>query len=264
MKKIYILLLFLFTSIVLCTSNAYAVTNKITTTVSPTISLTASPSGAKNPDLMNKIDQQINSLKTRIASRVAQLNLVEKRGIVGIVMEASGTQIKLTDIQNNIRFIDVDELTKFSSPSAKDSFGISDLTKGTKVGVLGNYNKDSQRILARFIDVVSFPKTMSGIVDSVDKKNYQFNITTVDQESLLIDNEVVTKTFVYTAADGLKKAGFSKIDKNQRVYIVGFSDKNVKNKIIASRIILFPELSPTSSVSASPTISEKITPTKKK
>lgn len=258
MRKIYLALLLIFLCALCLVKNAQAVT-KTTPSVSPALSITASPSGSQNPDLMNKIDQQINNLKTKIASRVAQLNLVEKRGMIGKVTQTSGTEIQLTDMQNNIRFVDVDELTKFSSSSAKD-IGISDLTKGTIVGVLGNYNKESKRILARFVDVLTFPQTFSGLVDSIDNKNYQFNITTLDQKTKLIDVENVTKTFAYTPTDGLKKAGFSKIAKDQRVYVVGFPDKTDPNKIIASRIILLTNLSQSSSSSA--TLSP--TPTKKK
>src|SRR5258708_15011712 len=126
MKKIYSLLFLTFFSFITVTKHAQAVV-KTTPSVSP--SITASLSGTQNSDLMNKIDQQINNLKTKIASRVAQLNLVEKRGMIGTVVQTSGTEIQLTDMQNNIRFVDVDELTKFSSSSAKD-IGISDLTKG--------------------------------------------------------------------------------------------------------------------------------------
>lgn len=256
MKKIYLLLFLIFFSIIAVTKNAEA---KTTPSVSPDPSVTASPSGTQNAELMNKIDQQINNLKSKIASRVAQLNLVEKRGIVGKITQISGTEIQLTDMQNNIRFIDVDELTKFTSASSKD-IGISDLTKGTLVGVLGNYNKESKRILARFVEVVTFPQTFSGIVDSVDSKNYQFNISTLDQKTKLIDVENVTKTFSYTAADGLKKAGFSKITTDQRVYVVGFPDKTDANKIIASRIILLTNFSQSSSTTPTGTP----TPTTKK
>lgn len=259
MKKIYITLGLLFLGIVLMTKHVNAVT-KVTPSISPDASITASPSGTQNTELMKKIDQQINTLISKIASRVAQLNLVEKRGIVGTVLQTSGTEIQLTDSQNNIRFVDVDELTKFSSSSAKD-IGISDLTKGTLVGVLGNYNKESKRILARFVDVVTFPQTFSGIVDSVDNKNYQFNITTIDQKTKLIDVENVTKTSSYTSADGTSKAGFSKIQTDERVYIVGFPDKTDPNKIIASRIILFPDFSQKSSSSSA---DSSPTPTKKK
>ncbi|HSW89198.1 MAG TPA: hypothetical protein VLG12_08595 [Candidatus Saccharimonadales bacterium] len=257
MKKIYILLLLTFFGMIALTKDAHAVV-KTTPSVSPDISITATPSGTQNPDLMNKIDQQINNLKTKIASRVAQLNLVEKRGMIGTVVQTSGTEIQLTDQQNNIRFVDVDELTKFSSSSAKD-IGISDLTKGTIVGVLGNYNKESKRILARFVDVLTFPQTYSGIVDSVDSKNYQFNITTLDQKTKLIDVGNITKTSAYSADTGLKKAGFSKIQTDQRVYVVGFPDKTDPNKIIASRIILLTNLAQSSSSSAtlSPTSTKK-------
>lgn len=241
---------------------------KVTPSPSTSPSPSVSPTGKQNSELMNKIDQQINALKTKIVSQTAKLNLVEKRGIVGTVDSASGTQIKLTDTHNAIRFVDVDELTKFSSPSAKGTFGISDLTNGTTVGVLGDYNKNTQRILARFVDVLTFPQTVSGNISSVDNKNYQFNVVTTDQTgkqiTRLIDVETVSKTYTYTATDGEKKAGFSKISNDERVYVIGFPDKTNHTMIIASRIILLPELSPNASpsISSRPTVTP--TPTKKK
>jgi len=253
MKKTYLSLLLLFIATLITTSSVYAVTK----TISPTT--TASPSAQQNADLMNKIDQQIKDLKDKIVSRTAELNLIEKRGIIGTVTETSGTEIQLTDKQNNLRFVDVDELTKFSSASAKD-IGISDLTKGTLIGVLGNYNKDSKRILARFVSIVTFPQTVNGTVNTIDKKNYQFTITTTNQKSQLIDVENVTKTSVYSADTGLKKAGFSKIATDEHVYVIGFPDKKNPDMLIASRIILFPDLSPNSSPSAE--ISDTPTPGK--
>lgn len=261
MQKIYLSLLLTFTILLLTTSGVQAVTKSLSPTLNPTVTKTASPSPTQNSDVMNKIDQQIKSLKDKIVSTAAKLNLVEKRGIIGTVTETSNTEITLTDIQSNVRMIDVDELTKFSSSSAKDT-GISDLTKGTVIGVLGNYNKDSKRILARFIDVLTLPQTVTGTIDSIDKKNYQFTITTTDQKSHLIDVEDTTKTLVYSADTGLKKAGFSKITQDEHVYIIGFPDKKKPDMLVASRIILFPSLSQASSPSTEP--SETLTPTKKK
>src|SRR5579859_6721935 len=97
------------------------------------------------------LNSQINQLKDKIANQVSKLKLVEKRGIVGSIETVSNNQITLTDIQGNLRYVDVDEITKFSSVS-NSSFGLSDLKKGMLVRVLGIYNKDSQRILARYID----------------------------------------------------------------------------------------------------------------
>src|SRR5260221_6373171 len=92
--------------------------------INPALSFALSPTPAPN-----SLEQQISNLKDKIASRVAQLKLVDKRGIIGNVTDVTQNQITVSDVKGNTRYIDVDELTKFSSPSAKSSFGISDITK---------------------------------------------------------------------------------------------------------------------------------------
>ena len=94
--------------------------------------------------------QQLNQLQASISSQVAHMNLTQKRGIEGTVDNVSNTQITLTDINGNQRFIDLDALTKFSS-STQSSFGVSNISKGQTLGILGTYNKNTQRILARLV-----------------------------------------------------------------------------------------------------------------
>ncbi len=177
----------------------------------------------------------------KIASRVAELRLVEKRGIEGTVSQVSDTQVTVTDIKGDIRFVDVDELTKFASPSAKTSFGISDIAKGAKISVIGLYNKQSRRILARFIDVVVTPQMLSGIIDTIDPKNFTFSLLTQDGKTYKVDVENITKTLAYS--DGsLSRFGFSKLSENQNIFVIGFADKKNKSNIIASRILVFPDI----------------------
>lgn len=187
--------------------------------------------------------QQIDDLKNRIASRVAQLKLVEKRGIIGTVTDATNLQITLTDVGGNTRFVDVDEFTKFSNPNASGtSFGISDINKGTKLGVLGLYNKQSRRILARQVGVLTLPKILTGAVSSIDGKNFSFYIVSEDNKQTLVDVETVTKTYSYTIGATLVSAGFSKIKVNESIIVIGFPDKQNPENIIASRILLFPDI----------------------
>jgi len=94
----------------------------------------------------------------------------------------SDTQLTLSDKDTKTRYVDVDELTKFSSPSAKSNFGISDITKGSIVGVLGRYNKDSKRTLARFVDVLVNPQIVSGSVSTIDTENFTFTLITPTQK----------------------------------------------------------------------------------
>jgi hypothetical protein len=210
------------------------------------------------------LDKQFDLLKEKIASRVAQLKLVEKKGIIGTVTDVAETQITLTDRDGNTRLVDVDELTKFSSPSAKGSFGISDITRGSIIGILGLYNKESRRILARFVDVKTLPQLFSGVVISIDKDNYNFDIATQTQKDVFIDVETISKIDIYNVDSGLVKAGFSKLKINERVFIVGFPDIKDKNKIVASRILLFPSIpaNPQIPIAKPETPTEAITPTK--
>ncbi|MBP9719000.1 MAG: hypothetical protein KBD46_00885 [Candidatus Levybacteria bacterium] len=204
-------------------------------TVTPTVS--PSPAADEEKDL-----NVLKNLKDQIATRVAQLKLVQKKGIIGTVDTISGTQITVTDTNKQQHIIDVDELTKFSSPTEKNSFGISDLTKGTNVDVLGLYNKQTKHTLARFINVVTIPRFLQGEIASIDAD--EFTITVISDTGTLttVAIENITKTFIYSKEDGLQKAGFTKIEPLKQVVVIGFSDKNNPKKIIASRVLIFPDV----------------------
>ena len=191
------------------------------------------------PDKTTEIRDQ---LITNIASRVAQLKLVEKRGIVGKVNDVANTQITITDSQNNTRFVDVDELTKFSNPVAKGAFGISDITKNATVGILGLYNKESRRILARFVDIITSPIVIQGGVSAVNNSDYTLSVLTKEGKQMIVDVENLTRTYLYTQKGGLLRAGFSKIKENSSVIVVGVLNKTEENRLTATRITFFPEI----------------------
>lgn len=238
MKKILLFLYILYPiyNILYTPTSVFALTPSKTPTISPA-------NEAKKPGF--SIESQINDLKEKIASRVAQLKLVERRGVIGTVTDVSDTQITLSDLKDNIRLVDVDELTKFSSPSVKGTFGISDIAKGMTLRALGLYNKDSRRLLARFIDTVNPYIALSGTIISVDSENFTIKITTEGEKQYLIDIENITKTYSYTKEDGKQKSGFSKIQEGERIYVVGFLDiksKSANQKpVTASRVLLFPD-----------------------
>lgn len=204
--------------------------------------------------------QQINALTNKIASRVAQLKLVDKRGAIGKVTDVSNTQITLSDMSGNTRFVDVDEFTKFNSDSK--SFGISDIEKGQKIGVLGLYNKQSRRILARFVEVLQIPDFIHGIVSSIDENNFSLGVLMEKDKQINIDVENSTKTFSFdNEKSELVKSGFSKIKVGENIIIIGFTSKTNSGVINASKIILLPDIpkNPKIKTLIKPTITE--TPT---
>ena len=221
----------------------------------PTESLTPTQSGLTQ--------QQINALTNKIASRVAQLKLVDKRGVIGKVTDVSSTQITLSDMGGSTRFVDVDEFTKFNSDSK--SFGISDIEKGQKIGVLGLYNKQSRRILARFVEVLQAPDFIHGIVSSLDEKNFSLEISTEKDKQINIEVENTTKTFSFDSTKAeLIKSGFSKITEEETIIIIGFPSKTASDTINASKIILFPNISKNPKIKIkTPTFTPTPTPGKK-
>ena len=167
--------------------------------------------------------------------------MVEKRGIIGIVTDVTNTQITL-DSQNNTRFVDVDELTKFSSPNSKGTYGISDIEKNTTVGILGLYNKESRRILARFVSVMTTLLIIHGGVAAIDSENFSINITTEEGKQMTVDIENLTRTYSYTQKAGYLRSGFSKIKENYNIIVTGVLDTKDDQRMIATRVIFFPEI----------------------
>ncbi len=271
-NKIVLLTTSLVLALSLSVSPALAATptpTKITSSTSTTPSISTS---SANKALGEKLNEQINELKERIASRVAELNLVEKRGAIGTVKETSGNQITFTDLSGKTRYIDVDEITKFTSIS-KNGFGMSDLVKGTKISALGLYNKQTQRILARFIDTQTLPTYLSGRIVSTDKKNFTLTVTSEDQKQSSVDVETISVISTYSQGVGISKLGFSKLKIGDRIIVTGFPDKKDPSLLVASRILTLPELpvnpkivipepSITGEITPSPEVTKKPTPTK--
>lgn len=190
-------------------------------------------------DQNDKVSTQIDDLKNRVASRVAELKLVEKRGIIGVVQSATDSQITINDLNDKTRLIDIDELTKFSS-SDNNSYGISDIKKGTKISVLGLYNKESERILARFINEITIPVSLQGVITKKDSAGFTLSLAVEDGTTYLVDVERVTKSFAYNNG-GLDSFGFTKIETMKNAVVIGYLDPKEKNRITASKIVVFPD-----------------------
>lgn len=216
--------------------------------LSPGAASAATPSAALSQEQIEKLKKDVEKIVSK--------NPSEKRGLIGTVTDASTTQITIEDTRGNARFIDVDDLTKFAAPG-KTSFGISDITKGVTLGILGLYNKESRRILSRFVNVISLPKFFHGQVASIDGENYTIAIKTSDSK-FNVGVETTTKTLSYAKGNGLIRAGFSKIKEEQSIIVVGFPDTKDEKSITASRIIIFPDIATNPNLSTSPTADNQV------
>lgn len=238
MKKIF----FIITILIIITKTQVLAA---TTPTPSTAKSTPTPSIATTPE-SDDLDR-IQKIKDLVASRVAELKLVEKRGILGTVKEVNGIQIIITNSNQDQKTVDIDELTKFQKDGDTKSFGISDIKKGDNLSFIGLYNKDTKRLLARFIAKASnIPVYFEGIVSEKDTKNFILNVINEENEKRLIDVQSSTKTSSHDVETQTIKSGFTKIQTGERIIIAGFTDLKNKDTINASRIIHFKSLPPSS------------------
>lgn len=257
MKKISFILSVL--ALTLSGAQAFAVTP--TTTPTPTKSAKTTPDPKAT-----QADKQIEKIKDLVASKVAELKLVEKKGMVGTVKAKSNTEITLVDTKNQEVQVDIDELTKFDGGTDK-TFGISDIEKGDVISCIGLYNKDSKKLLARFVSKAdNIPVVVVGAV--LDKDPEEFTLTLVESngDKKTIDIATSTKTTSYEDGESAK-SGFSKIEVGSRLVVAGFMDTKIDNQLNASRIVYFVSLPASSDMKkhlSQPTEEPTPTPTKTK
>ncbi len=219
----------------------------LTTTypLQPAFGATPTPRPSQNQISSDSAElEKIQKIKDIVAKKVTELNLVEKRGIIGTLKEVSGMQLTITDIKGNIRHFEVDELTKFSF-STKTTVGISDLEKGSMYSFVGLYNKETQKLLVRDVDSVdTIPVYFEGAISDVDSDNYQLSVVNERGEKKKVDIQNSTKTSLASTDGNLTKSGFSKLEVNERVLAIGFWDKKDKDLLSTLRIIHFKSVPP--------------------
>ncbi len=207
---------------------------------------TAAPSNNQIPD-SDEAMKRVQRIKDIVASKVAELNLVEKRGVVATVTETSNTEIKAIDMRGNTVNINVDELTDFNFE--EEDFGISDLKPGVLYSFIGLYNKDTESLLARFISQpASIPSYMEGAIANIQEDDFQIKVLNREGETKIVDIETSTHTILIDENGKISKSGFSDLLLGQRVIVVGFDTDD--KAISASRLIHFDGIPPTTEVLA--------------
>lgn len=200
---------------------------------------TPSVSDEDEASATDEIESKVDLIKDKVASRVAELKLVERRGVVGVVESVNNDEIWIRDLNDKTRIIEVDELTKFSS--SEGSFDLSDISKGTKISAIGLYNKDSGKLLARFINETSIPLFLNGVITDKDDEEFTLDLSTEGEKKYTVDVEKVTKSFSFSDGE-LETVGFSKIETLKNALVIGYVDPKDSNRITASRIIIFPDV----------------------
>jgi hypothetical protein len=217
---------------------------------------TASPSGVKK-DTQIKID----TLKERLATKVAELKKTSPKALYGSVTQTSISTLTVDTAQKAVKIELYDDIGVYQILKGKRTkLAVDDVAKNDIVTIFGEYDETLDIVTASyiFIEASSEPKRIHGFITSIDKKTNMFVLKGVDGTNYTIDVESATKTQEWTGDGGVVKSGFSKLVVGNFVSIWGTEDEKIPDQYEAIRILLIK--SDTQVVNPTPLVLQKASP----
>ena len=226
------------------------------------------------PTATPKETQDLEALKDRLATKVAELRDIVRRAISGTVKSVSVSSATIETKTKDVKIELADDITVTQLISGKrTTLSVDDISKDDPITVFGSYDAtlDLLKAKAIFIESTKVYEHFSGKVTEVDREGFAIVVQTTEGRSLTVDIEKATKTNTWNQADGIAKGGFSKILEGDTVHVVGSAVPKKENQISALRILDIGNLSgaaptatiaptPVASTSATPKVTPKVTP----
>lgn len=247
-----------------------------TPTLKPTATASASASPSATPVLTGKA-KQIEDLKERLATKVAQLRQTTKRAIYGTVKAKTISTATVETKTKDIKLELTDDLKVFQMLKGKrTALSADDLAKADIVTVFGEYDATLEIMKAKVVFIqAALPVQTAGRVTAINKTDFAFDMETPSGKTYTVDFETSTKATAW-ADKTAAKSSFSKIAVGDTVHVTGSSVPKKDNRISAARILNLgnlsasvptgattPQASPTAAAKPSPAGSASPSPTKK-
>jgi len=244
--------------------------------VTPVVAQTdATATATKMPIPTIDKTKQIEELKDRLATKVAELRQTQRMGVYGTITAVSISTFSIETKTKNLKIEFTDDITVFQNLKGKRTeLKQEDLAKNDVVTVFGEYDTTLELLKAKIIFIHNVePIKISGIIQAVNKTDYSFDIKTPEGKTYTVDFETVTKTSLWNGKT-TEKGGFSKLLIGDTVHIIGSLVPKKENRISALRIVDLnqfgaPEIAlptpavETASVSGTPTTKTTMKPTVK-
>lgn len=206
---------------------------------------TSSPSGIITIEPTVKIDKQIQDLKEKIASKVAEINKKDKMAYSGFITLIKDGSVFFKDKNDQEIEAKADDLLSkvyLITGATKKEIKLGDLKKDDFIIVSGILSGKSITVNSIYKDEKYFVKT--GKISEVDKTDYFIKLTTSDKDNLTIDIETYTKIKLLNVKSlEIEKSGFSKIKEGDTIHFVYKKpiDPKEQNRFSAQTILIIPQ-----------------------
>jgi hypothetical protein len=186
-------------------------------------------------------NKQVEDLKERLATKVAQLSQSERRAIYGTVKTTTISTLTIETASKDIKIELTDDIKVFQMLKGKrTALTTDDVAKGDIVSVFGDWDTAVEVLKAKVIFIHSTNEGVQrvfGTITEAKKSDYTITMSTKDGKTYMIDFEVATKTNVWTKEKGIEKDGFSKLIPGDIILVVGTPVPKKDNRISALRIL---------------------------
>ena len=182
---------------------------------------------------------QIENLKERLATKVAELQQVQKKAIVGTVKDISVASISVATQTSDVKIELTDNIGVFQTIKGKrTTLTTNDISKDDMVVVFGDYDATLDLLKAKVIVIQDpLPTRTSGTITDIDRKNYTVTIQSTEGPVYTVDIWNTTAMFIGDHQNGITKGGFSKVQIGETVFVVGTPEPKKDNYISAVRML---------------------------
>lgn len=201
---------------------------------------TATPSATVKPSQSSTASAQLEDLKARLATKVAELRTVVKRAMFGTVKSVSVSSATVETKTKDIKIELTDDVTVAQNVSGKrTTLSLEDLAPKDDITVFGTYDETLDLLKAQYIFIETKTNTvrLSGIVADVDTEEFAVTFNTKEGRSVVAEIEKGTKTVVWSAESGIVKGGFSKLAVGDTIHITGVPVAKKENHYSAVRVL---------------------------
>lgn len=205
--------------------------------------------------------KQIDDLKDRLATKVAELNQSQRQAIYGTIKSVSVSTFIVETATKDLKIELTDDIKIFQKiKGTRTALTTDDLAKGDIVTVFGDYDATLELLQAKMIFIQSTdPVRVSGTITEVNKTDYTITINTLDSKTYTIDFETTTKTSLWNGT-ALEKGGFSKLNVGNIIHVTGTAVAKQENRVSATRILNISPEATSPSASPSATIKPTVKP----
>ncbi len=181
--------------------------------------------------------KQIDDLKERLATKVAELKQSQRLAIYGTIKSVSVSTFTVETATKDLKIELTDDIKIFQKiKGIRTELKIENFEKGDIVTVFGEYDQTLELLKVKVVFIQSaYPTQVAGKITEVNKTDYTITIDSADTKTYTIDFETITKTSVWNGKE-LEKGGFSKLIVGDTIHVTGTAVAKQENRVSATRI----------------------------